>query len=119
MYIYYNINPKGETTGDCVIRALALALNTDYYDILDKLYKTSNYFNCDMLVRNCYGKLLQEMGYKMYYGNGTTVQELAEIFYDKKLLLRINEHLTCSLYANVYDIWDTSNEIVDVFWVIE
>lgn len=119
MFRYLNLNPNGETTGDCVIRAMSLALGNDYYDTIDSLIKTSHYFNCDMLVKDCYGSMLDELGFKKYYGMGRTVKEVAEDFYDKKLLIRIESHLTASLYGDVFDTWNTSNEIVDCFWIVE
>ena len=119
MFKYLNINPDGETTGDCVIRAISLALGSNYYDTIDELIKTSNYFNCDMLVKECYSNMLDSLGFKKYYGMGRTVKEVAEDFFDKKLLIRIPSHLTVSLYSDIYDIWNTSNEPVDIFWIIE
>lgn len=118
MFVYYNINPDGESTGDCVIRAISLALGMDYYDAIYNLLKSSNYFNCDMLVKECYSNMLDDLGFAKYYGNGRTVKEVAEDFYHDKLLIRIDGHLTCALYGDIYDTWNPSGEIVDIFWVI-
>lgn len=119
MFVYYNANLNNEKIGDCVIRAISLALDLDYDVVVKLLLKNSKYFNCDLLVKDCYGKLLEDMGFKCYDGRGYTVKEIAEDFYNKKLLLRIENHLTASLYGDIYDLWNTSYEPVDVFWVIE
>lgn len=119
MFVYYNANPKDEIIGDCVIRSISLALNIDYDIVIKLLINNSKYFNCDLLIKDCYGKLLDELGFRCYNGSGFDVKELAEYFYDKKLLIRIEGHLTCSLYGDIYDIWDTSYEPVDCFWIIE
>ena len=33
-YVYYNMNPDGNKENDCVTRALSLALNVDYTEII-------------------------------------------------------------------------------------
>lgn len=96
-----------------------MALNENYYGVIDSLIKNSQYFNCDMLVKNCYGNMLDELGFKKYSGNNRTVNEVAEEYYNKKLIIRIEGHLTTALYGDIVDTWNTSNEIVDCFWVIE
>ena len=119
MFVYLNINPNNETKGDCVIRAIALALDLDYYDVVDMLIENSNYFNCNMLVRDCYSKMLTiDYGLPQYDGNGLSVMQIVEEHKDNILLLRTEGHLTMAMYGNIYDIWDCSNEIVDVFWVV-
>ena len=119
MFVYWNQNPKDEKIGDCVIRAISLALDIDYDIVVKLLINNSKYFNCDLLVKDCYAKLLEDLGFKCYDGRGYTVKEIAEDFYNKKLLLRIENHLTTSLYGDIVDTWNTSYEPVDVFWVIE
>ena len=118
MFKYLNINPEGETTGDCVIRAISLALDIDYFDALDALVKNAKYFNCDMLVKQCYTNMLDDLGFERYRGNGYTVKEIAEMYFKDKLVIRIDGHLTCALYGDIYDIWNPSSEIVDEFWII-
>lgn len=118
MYRYLNVNPKGEIKGDCVVRAISFALNIDYYDVVDMLIHNSNYFNCNLLVRDCYSKILTiDFNLPEYSGNGMSVKQLAYEFNDKILIIRTEGHLTCSKYGIIYDIWDCSDEIVDCFWV--
>ena len=119
MFIYYNANPKDEKVGDCVIRAISLALDIDYDIVVKLLINNSKYFNCDLLVKDCYAKLLEDLGFKCYDGRGYTVKEIAEDLFDKKLLLRIDGHLTCAMRGDIVDTWNTSYEPVDVFWIIE
>lgn len=119
-FIFYNANPKYERIGDCVIRAISLALNKNYYDILYELFSISNYFNCDMIVRDCYMNLLNnEYNLKNLDGMGKTVDEVVDDFRDNVLIMRLEGHLTMSKYGDVIDTWDTRNEIVDNFWIVE
>lgn len=120
MFIYHNENPDHELIGDCVVRAIAFALDEDYNKVLFDLFRASNYFDCDMLVRNCYGVLLTEIyNLPMYYGNDNSVEKIAKDFRDKNVIMRIDGHLTCSKGGNIFDTWDTSQEIVDVFWIVD
>lgn len=120
MYKYYNANPKGRITGDCVIRAISTALNIDYYKIQNMLIENSDYFNCDMLVRDCYSRLLErKYNLPRIKGRNRTVKEIVEEYPNSVLILRVDTHLTCAKYKIIYDIWDTSNEIVDIFWIVE
>lgn len=117
MFIYYNANPNNEIKGDCVVRAISLALHKNYNDVISMLVKNSDYFNCDIIVKDCYSKLLSQ--YQSITPSLITVKEVAELFSNNILLIRIDGHLTCSRYGDIYDIWDCSNELVDCFWIIE
>ena len=48
-----------------------------------------------------------------------TVLEIARDNPDKTLIIRISGHLTCAKSGTIYDIWDCTNEIVDVYWIVE
>lgn len=120
MFVYFNNNPERKEVGDCVIRAISFALDIDYYDVINMLLENSNYFNCDALVKNCYGTLLS-IDFKLdrFNGMGRTVEEVATDFSDSILIMRTDRHLTCSKYGDWYDIWNCGNEIVDTFWVVK
>lgn len=120
MFIYYNVNPKGERIGDCVVRAISLALNIDYNIIEKELINISLLYNCDMLNKCCYNILLEDK-YKLkrYKARSTKVKDLLQKFPDKTLIIRIDEHLTCAINGVVYDIWNPLEEYVDMFWIKE
>ena len=119
MYKYYNNNPDNEKLSDCVIRAMTLALDIDYYDIVSLLYENGEKYKCHPLSVDCYGKLLDEyFGLKHYTGYGKTIGEISKEFKDNILLVRTNGHLTTSMYGNICDIWDCSDKIATDFWII-
>ena len=119
MFVYYNRNPDGLIEQDCVVRAISTALGIEYYKVLDMLYKNSNYFNCDMLVKDCYKKIFDDYGLTQITPNKKkSVRDVANDFKDDILIIRIPNHLSVSLYGDIYDTWDCSNEIVDTFWVV-
>ena len=47
-----------------------------------------------------------------------TVGKLSHRRDDEKLIIRVDGHLTYSIFGEVLDIWDCSDEIVDCYWVV-
>ena len=103
-----------------MIRAISFATNTNYMDTLN-LVNTNGYKHlCDNLNVDCYRKLLKEhFNLKELDGNNKKVLEIARDNPDKTLIIRIRGHLTCAKSGTIYDIWDCTNEIVDVYWIVE
>jgi hypothetical protein len=81
---------------------------------------TANKYNCDKLCVCCYNNLLEDiLKYERFDCDfETTVKDVAEQNTKNKLIIRVNEHLTCSIYGTVLDIWDCSDELVDCFWIV-
>lgn len=44
--------------------------------------------------------------------------DIAEKYKNNKVIIRIESHLTSSLYGVVNDIWDCTQEEVDVYWIV-
>ena len=42
-----------------------------------------------------------------------TVGKLSRRRDDEKLIIRVDGHLTCSIFGEVLDIWDYEGEVVD------
>ena len=119
IYHYYNCNPHRKLTDDCVIRAITKALRLDYYEVVRLLNLNACEFQCDCLNVKCYEKLLDyDFDLPHYMSFDLTAQEVANDYKDKILLLRMEGHLSCSLYGDIHDIWDCSNEIITDFWVV-
>ena len=121
-YTYYNLNPLGsDVENDCVCRAISFALNQNYYEIEDLLYKNSQKCDCEALTKSCYRNLLEKhFGLFARRGYGRTVQQIANTFPNNRVIMRLNGHLTASDFGGIVkDIFDCSNEIVDEFWVVK
>lgn len=118
-YEFYNANPLDEIEGDCVYRAINSATGIPYYEIAEKLKLVSSLYECDELCVCCYQHFLEDvLGLTRQYAEGMTVREVAKTFSDDIVLIRTEGHLTMSAYATVYDIWDCTEEIADIFWII-
>lgn len=119
MYRYYNRRPDGREMEDCVCRAISAATNLKYEAVEKLLELTAEDCACDKLNIHCYHHLLDgTLCYKRYNANGATVGELSARYSDKRLIIRINGHLTCSLYGTIVDIWDCTEKCADVYWII-
>ena len=119
-YKYLNLNPYKKKTGDCVIRATALGLDVDWHKASDILYKQARGCGCEMSCLGCYSNLFKNLGFHKcdVSDEEITVGELAKMYGDKRLIIRIKGHLTCAINSIVYDIWDCTDEIVDCFWEV-
>ena len=120
-YKFLNINPIGNIEGDCVCRAISLALSEDYYKIKEKITLVGELFECDFLCVCCYKFLLDEV-----YGldrleevKGMTIEEFADKFPNGIYIIRIEGHLTCVIDNELLDIWDCKDEIIDIVWEVK
>lgn len=117
-YQFYNGNPLGEIEEDCVTKAIAFALQEDYYKISDKLYAIANLYECDRLCVCCYQHLLNDY-YKLeeiHDCKGMTVEEFANTHPYGTYLLRGNGHLTAIYNSILYDIFDCRDMIITNAW---
>lgn len=44
---------------------------------------------------------------------------VANRFCDNIVIMRVDGHLTVAMYSQILDIWDCSDELVDVYWLIK
>lgn len=121
MYKYHNENPNGYHIPDCVIRAITTAMpDLSYYDVIVKLKMNGDLFKCDELNVRCYEKLLDiDFDLPHYVCDNKKVYQVAEDFRDNIVLIRMEGHLSVSVYGCIYDIWDCSEEFVTDFWIVE
>lgn len=121
IFQYYNRRKDGKHLEDCVCRAISTATGLKYYTIERLLEMSASYFACDKLCICCYHNLLEDVfEYRVHHcTNGETVEDIAGRYSDKKVIIRIQGHLTSAIYGTMLDIWDCSTELVDCFWIVE
>jgi hypothetical protein len=119
-YKYYNHNPNNLKLKDCVCRAISTAVGLRYEAVDNLLELTANFNKCDKLCVCCYNKLLEDiLCYDRVDCNfKRTVNEIAESHPRDKVIIRVDAHLTTSIYGNILDIWDCSEELVDCYWIV-
>ena len=119
-YKYYNHNPDNLKLKDCVCRAISTAIGLSYEAVDNLLELTAKSYKCDKLCVCCYSSLLEDiLCYDRVNCNfKCTVSEVAELHPKNKIIIRVDAHLTTSIYGNILDIWDCSDELVDCYWIV-
>lgn len=126
-YLKYNANPKNKRTGDCVIRALTVALDKKYEDVAKDLFEFSMKTYYSMNSKENFSGYLSKQGYLMQRmpkredGTRYTVEEfideLAEV--EGIYIVSVANHLTCIKNEQLIDIWDCSKKSVGNYWKIK
>lgn len=121
MYIYYNPNPTERRVGDCAVRAVAKALDTDW----EKAYLMivmNGYVMGDMPSSDSvWGSVLRQNGFyreviptdrKDCY----TAEDFAKDNPKGTYVLGFGGHVATVVDGNIYDSWDSSNEMPVYVW---
>lgn len=120
-YIYYNPNPKGKDTGDCVVRALTLLFDKNWYDIYTELCSLG-FEMCELPSSDrLWGNYLQRHGYKRtplpdYCPICYTVSDFCRENQRGQFLLALNGHVVYVLNGDYYDSWDSGNKCPLFVW---
>ena len=119
-YKYYNHNPDNLEIKDCVCRAISTATGLCYEAVDNLLDLTAREYVCDKLCVCCYSNLLEDVlcYCRVECNFKKTVSDIASEYPRNKVIIRVREHLTTSVYGNILDIWDCSDELVDCYWVV-
>ena len=118
---YYNRNPDNVRTKDCVCRAISTATGLYYDAVANLLELAAEHFECEELCVCCYNNLLEKVLCfpRMDCDFEKTVEDIAAEYPRNKVIIRIDAHLTTSVYGTILDIWDCSDELVDCFWIVQ
>lgn len=120
-YQYYNPNPLSKSVGDCVIRALSKALDTDWYTIYSEL-TVQGYAMADMPSSNAvWGQYLKSKGFRRYIIPNTcpdcyTVADFCIDNPQGTYILATGSHAVTVQNSTWFDSWDSANEIPIFFW---
>lgn len=126
-FVNYNVNPKNKKTGDCVIRAISVALDKEYWEVVEGLMevykKTGHIINS----KQCFEKYLKNLGYekqkmprrldKTRYNIEQFNREFAKP--NTNYIISVARHLTCIKNNELIDIWNCSCKFVGNYWIIK
>lgn len=123
MWIKANPNPCGKEVPDCVIRAIAIALNQSWYQVFDEL--------CDVARNDCnmpsadmvWGHYLYLKGFQPFLlppdcPRCITVMDFAQMFPAGTYIIGTGGHAVCIIDGNYFDSLDSGNEYLSFFWTI-
>ena len=122
MYIYYQPNPVGRSTvGDCAVRAIAKALDIDWEDAYAKL-AVNAFRMADMPSSNAViASVLRMNGFYRqslpdYCPECYTAEDFCKDHPHGTYVLGFGSHVATVENGDIYDSWDSSNEVPQYFW---
>ena len=121
MWIEYNPNPVGRKVGDCSVRAIAKALKTDWetaymmialngYNMGD-MPSSDSVWGAVLRQNNFYRKAIPDVCPDCY-----TVEDFCKDHPKGIFVLGFGGHVATVVDGNLYDSWDSSNEIPVYYW---
>lgn len=119
MWKFYNPNPTGRAVGDCSVRAVAKALDTDWETAY--LLATNAGFNmCDMPSSDAVtSAVLRQNGFKRAnfpYSENYTIYDFCRDNPIGVFVIYTGGHVVTVSNGVIYDLWDSSDEIPQVVW---
>ncbi len=114
-FIYFNPNPNGSYVGDCVIRALSKAFDTNWHKTYAEL-AIQGYSMGDMPSSNrVWGQYLKSCGFRRYVIPNTcpmcyTIKEFCEDNPHGTYVVGTGTHVVTVVDGNYYDTWDSGDE---------
>ena len=121
MWKQYNPNPSGRMVGDCAVRAVAKALDTDW-ETAYALITTNGYAMGDMPSSDSvWGAVLRQNGFYRQSIPNTCPDcyTAADFTRDNPrgvFVLSFGGHVATIVDGDIYDSWDSSNEIPVYVW---
>ena len=121
MWIKYNPNPTGRNVGDCAVRAVSKALKTDWENAYSMI-AANGYAMGDMPTSDSvWGSVLRQNGfYRRAIPNTCpecyTAKDFAKDNPHGTFVLGFGGHCATVHNGNLYDSWDSSNEIPVYVW---
>lgn len=121
MWIEENLNPVGRRVGDCVVRALAKALDISWEKAYVMLAINGMGMGDVISSNSVLGSVLRQNGFNRESIDGEcpdcyTAEDFAKDNPNGVYVLGFGDHVATVKDGNIYDIWDSSNEIPQYVW---
>lgn len=135
-YIHLNLNPEGLQTGDCVIRAITLALKYNWFMVHDELCFLSRKMSDMPSSNRVWKQYLQNEGYQeeiientcpkcltveafcKSHPKGRYILSTAEYTRARDNLIVTGSHVVTIIDGNWYDSWDSGGDVPLSFFYI-
>ena len=117
----FNNNPTGRSVGDCAVRAVSVALNTDW-ETAYALIAMNGYLMGDVISSNAvWGAVLRQNGFYRRAVENTcpdcyTVADFADDHPHGVYVVGTGNHVCTIRDGVVFDSWDSRSEIPQFYW---
>lgn len=120
-YIEFNPNPAGRKVGDCAVRAIAKALDMDWESAYILLTVNGFYMGDMPSSDQVWGATLRQRGFRKSVLSDRcpdcyTVDDFCIDHPNGVYVLALGGHVVTVVDGNLYDSWDSSNEVPLYFW---
>ena len=120
-YIEFNNNPVGRKVGDCAVRAVSKALNMGWEAAYIALAINGLQMGDVMTGNSVIGATLRQHGfYRTAIPNSCpdcfTARDFCEEHPEGVYVLGFGGHVATVENGDLYDSWDSSNEIPQFYW---
>lgn len=121
MWIEYNPSPVGARVGDCSVRAVAKALDTDWEHAYVMIAMNGFEMGDVISSNNVWGSVLRQNGFKRYAVPNTcpdcyTVKDFCRDHPRGTYVLGTSGHVVTAVDGDYYDTWDSGDEIPIYYW---
>lgn len=121
MFIQYNPNHLGKRVGDCAVRAIAKALNIDWTTAYVKLCIKGIELGDMPSADHVWGAVLHQNGFKReslpnLCPDCYTADDFCRDNPKGVFVLGFGGHTATVVDGDIYDVWDSSNEIPQFVW---
>ncbi len=124
MWVYYNPNPIAVRVGDCAIRAVAKALDTDWETAYLMIAKNGFAMGDIMSSNNVWGSVLRQHGFYRYIVPNDcpdcyTLRDFCEEHPKGVYVVGMTNHTATVENGDYFDAWDSGDELVNYYWTKE
>lgn len=121
MYVYYNPNKAHRSVGDCAVRAVAKALDTDWETAYAKIIVTGFRMGDMPSSDAVWGSVLRQNGFiretiPNTCPNCYDAEQFCEDHPTGTYVLGFGGHVATVVDGVLYDSWDSSKEIPMYYW---
>lgn len=119
---FFNANPKGNKSCDCVVRAIAGATGQTWDETLEGMVAMAMKLKLMPNDPKCYGKYIQSLGWhkqkqpKLKDGTKYTGAEFVKRFEGTMIAHIGGHHLVCIKDHQVWDTWDSTRGCIGNIW---
>lgn len=124
-FTYTQVNPLHRNSGDCVIRAIAIAFNKDWYEVYDELISLGREMADMPNIPKVYSEYIERLGgikisaFKELEGGRKrlTAKDLAKT--KNTFIISTAHHLATVKDGSLRDTWDSSDRSAYKIWRIK